>query len=263
VGTAELAQALARQGLEAGNGAEKKTILIVDDEPAILDLHARMVEAESGKYRVLKAREGREALNVLERERVDLVLLDLMMPGVDGFGVLEAMRERESTREVPVIVLTGQALTAEDMRRLNRGVSAVLGKGMFSAVETLEHLRAALARNRKLGSEAQRLVRKGMAYVHAHYAEAITRESIARHIGVSQGHLTRCFRQELGVTPMVYLNRYRINQAKALLAQREKNVTEVALAVGFSNITYFSQVFRREVGVAPSGYKEARLSGAS
>ena len=70
----------------------------------------------------LSARTGREALALLERAAVDLVLLDLMMPEMDGFAVLEAMREREAMRDIPVIVVTGQVLTEAEMARLNQGV---------------------------------------------------------------------------------------------------------------------------------------------
>jgi len=252
-----LTRALGRQGLDAENKTEKKTILIADDEPGILDMHARMVHTQFPAYRVVKAKDGREALSVLQQERIDLVLLDLMMPELDGFGVLEAMQKRPGMRDVPVIVLTAQVLSERDMARLNRGVVTVLGKGIFSAAETLGHVEAALERNRKLGSEGQRLVRKGMAYVHEHYAEGVTREALARYVGVSEDYLTRCFRQELGITPMAYLNRYRVSRAKELLAAGRKSITEVAMAVGFSDTKYFGRVFRREVGVSPGAYKRS------
>ena len=151
----------------------------------------------------------------MQREQIDLVLLDLMMPELDGFGVLEAMRENEATREIPVIVLTGQVLTERDMARLNRGVATVLSKGLFSLEETLAHVDTALERNRKLSGEAQRLVRQAMAYIHEHYAEPVSRTDLAQHVALSEDYLTACFRKELGVTPIAYLNRYRVNQAKS------------------------------------------------
>jgi signal transduction histidine kinase/DNA-binding LacI/PurR family transcriptional regulator/AraC-like DNA-binding protein len=260
LGAAELAQALERQGFPTGEG--HKTILIVDDEPGILEMHARVVQAHSAAYRVLKARNGRQALDKMRRERPDLVLLDLMMPELDGFGVLERMQAEKAIRHVPVIVLTGQVLTEEDMARLNRGVATVLSKGIFSVEETLAHVEGALARTRKLGSEAQRLVRKAMAYIHEHYAEPLAREDVAHYVSVSEDYLTRCFRQELGVTPVAYLNRYRVKQAKLLLAAGDKNVTEVALAVGFSDSNYFSRVFRQEAGMSPRAYRRHPPAGS-
>jgi len=258
IGMIELTRALERWGLPTGAGnREEKTILIVDDEPGILEMHARIAQAQSAAYRVLRARDGREALELIWRERPDLVLLDLMMPELDGFGVLEAMRKGDTTRDIPVIVLTGRVLTERDMARLNRGVATVLSKGVFSAEEMLAHMEEALARNRRLGNETQRLVRKAMAYIHEHYTEPITREDVARCVSASKDYLGRCFRQEMRVTPMAYLNRYRVKQAKALLEAGEKNVTEVARAVGFSDSNYFSRVFRQEVGMSPSAYRRS------
>lgn len=252
---AELAEALVSQGLLGGDGGTEKRILVVDDEPAVLALHARIIESQSPHYRVLRARDGREALEIIRRERPDLVLLDLMMPELDGFGVLEVMRAEEMSRNIPVIVLTGQVLTEEDMARLNRGVASVLGKGLFSVDETLERIEAALTRRCKLGAEVQRIVRRAMAYVHTHYAEPISSRDIAAHVGFSEQHLSRCFRRELGITPGEYLKRYRIRQAKALLEAGDKSVTEVALEVGFSGSSYFARVFRAEVGVSPGAYR--------
>jgi DNA-binding response OmpR family regulator/nitrogen-specific signal transduction histidine kinase len=254
---AELARALERQGLEVDKGRGRQAILIVDDEPGVLEMHARIVETWSPECRVWKARNGREALEVIRRDRPNLVLLDLMMPELDGFGVLEMMQREEMSRDIPVIVLTGQVLTQEDMARLNRGVTNVLKKGLFSVEETLSHVEAALTRNKNLGNETQRLVRKAMAYVHEHYTEPISLKDVARSIGMSKEYLARCFHQETGVTLVTYLNRYRIGQAKIRLAAGENNLTEIALEVGFSSGPYFSRVFRQEVGVSPSEYRQA------
>jgi AraC-like DNA-binding protein len=77
-------------------------------------------------------------------------------------------------------------------------------------------------------------------------------------VGLSERHLTRCFRQEVGLTPITYLNRYRVKQAKAMLDSGEKSITEVAMEVGFSNNSYFTRVFRDEVGVSPRAYLQNR-----
>ncbi len=167
--------------------------------------------------RILKAHNGGEALKVMAHQPPDLVLLDLMMPVLDGFGVLEAMRERESTRNVPVIVLTAQILTSQDMARLQQGVAAVLSKGLFTGAEVLAQVTDALGRSKRLGSEAQRVVRQAMAYIHEHYAEPFSREALAAAVGLSDRYLTRCFHEETGITPIAYLNRTALQQARALL----------------------------------------------
>ena len=141
------------------------------------------------------------------------------------------------------------------MARLNQGVATIMVKGLYSLDETLAHLETALEHRRKLSGDAQHLVRRAMAFLHAHYAETLTRRDIAEHVGLDEDYLTYCFRQELGVTPIAYLNRYRVNLAKTLLKQTNQSVTEIALAVGFSDSGYFSRVFRREVGMAPDAYR--------
>jgi YesN/AraC family two-component response regulator len=206
---------------------------------------------------VLTARNGVEAVAILRQEPTDLVLLDLMMPQLDGFGVLEAMRDQETTRDIPVIVLTGQVLTKRDMARLNRGVATVLSKGVFSVEETLAHVDRAMKRNRELSQQAQRLVRQAMAYVHEHYAEPLSRTDLAQHVALSEDYLTACFRKELGVTPITYINRFRVNQAQQLLLDTGRTIAEIARDVGFSDSGYFSRVFRREVGLSPTDYRQA------
>jgi YesN/AraC family two-component response regulator len=261
MGAAELARAMERQGLLAKQPGRGKTILVVDDQPEILEMHIRVLQAQSNVHKILRATNGLEALKIVHSELPDLILLDLMMPELDGFGVLEALRQEEATSKIPVIVLTAQVLTEENMEQLNQGVAAVLGKGLFSAQETLAHIETTLARKKKLGNEIQRLVRKALAHIHAHYAEALSRDELADYIGVSNDYLTRCFRQEMGVTPVVYLNRYRVNRAKDLLLSGDHSITDVATAVGFSDSSYFSQVFRREVGVSPNAYRRALIAG--
>jgi len=254
VDSPELIQALARQGLDIDSLVQEKTILLVDDEPVILEMHARIIQVQFPACRVLRAQNGREALDIIRLELPELILLDLMMPELDGFGVLEAMRTDEITRNIPVIVLTGQVLTEDDMVRLNQGVAAVLQKGIFNIQETMAHVESALARRPRLGSEMQRIIRKAIAYIHEHYAEPFSRQDMARQVGLSERYLTRCFHKEMGMTPVEYLKRYRLKEAKIKLGAGA-NVTESALAVGFSSVSYFTRLFEKEVGVSPSIYR--------
>jgi signal transduction histidine kinase/AraC-like DNA-binding protein len=233
------------------------TILVADDDPHTLNLHTRIVRAHSPSNRILQASSGEQALNLLAQEAVDLVLLDLQMPELDGFGVLEKMRQSGHTRKTPVIVVTGKNLTEAEMAHLNQGVTTILEKGLFNLDETVAHISAALERKRRLSNEAQRLVRKAMAYIHEHYAEPISRREIANYVSIAEDYLTFCFRQELGMTPIKYLQRYRVNRARQLLTESDKSITEVARLVGFSDSGYFSRIFHRETGMAPEAFRRA------
>lgn len=257
VSAGELVQALARQEWPESE-QDEKIILVVDDDPGLLEMNVRLVQEQYPRQRVLKAHDGRAALEILRQNRVHLVLLDLMMPEVDGFGVLEQMRAWESTRETAVIVLTSKTLTADDMARLKQGVAQIMSKGLYNDQEMLAQIETALAHQPRLGSEAQRLARKAIIYIHENYVQPLTREDLARYVNTSNGYLARCFRQETGLTPMTYLNRYRIQQAKTLLATTQHSITSIALACGFSEINYFSRIFRQETGQSPLAYRRER-----
>jgi signal transduction histidine kinase/AraC-like DNA-binding protein len=249
----QLAKELERIG---ESRAQKQTVLVVDDDPGILDMHSRLVE-QTGRQAVT-ARNGREALNLIEGQIPDLVLLDLTMPEMDGFAVLDELRTRESTRDIPVIILTARLLSDADLERCNRGVATILGKGLFSAEETLGHLEAALARQHTLNRATQYLIRKAMAYIHTHFSEALNREEITKHVGISADYLTDCFRQELGITPSAYIRRYRIRQACELLRNTDQSITQIAQAVGFSDSAHFARTFQREMNMTPRDFRRSK-----
>jgi signal transduction histidine kinase/DNA-binding LacI/PurR family transcriptional regulator/DNA-binding response OmpR family regulator len=252
-----LADELIRQ-VGPATDARTPRILVVDDDPDILDLHARVVREAGGEP--IEARTGREALAALGETRPDLVLLDLGMPDMDGFDLLEAMRARTATQGIPVIVITGQVLTDEDLERLNRGVATILSKGVFTVDETIGRIESALAGRRGLGSATQRLVRRAIVFVDGHFAESIGRDDIARHVSISPDYLTDCFHQELGITPIAYLNRRRLREARDLLDRNDDPITTVAMTVGFSDVSHFTRTFHREVGVSPRAYRRGRRS---
>jgi transcriptional regulator GlxA family with amidase domain len=131
----------------------------------------------------------------------------------------------------------------------------VLTKGVFTIEETQTQIQRTLDGVGQI-SEARNLVRKAMGFVHENYQKPITRAEIAAYLRISEDHLTRCFRQILRVPPMTYLTRYRVNRAKALLSSGDTTVAKVAAATGFPNEFYFSYVFRRETGVAPSAFRK-------
>ncbi|MEW6401943.1 MAG: substrate-binding domain-containing protein [Chloroflexota bacterium] len=240
----------------ASSNGKTQTVLVVDDDPGILQMHSRLVE-QTGR-RALTARNGLEALSLIEVQTPDLILLDLMMPEMDGFAVLDELRSRKSTREIPVIILTARLLSDADLERCNRGVASILGKGIFSAEETLRHVEAALSRQHTLNRTTQQLIRRAMAYIHAKYAEPVTREEIADHIGISADYLTDCFRQELGITPITYIRRYRIHRACELLQNSDQSITQIAMAVGFSDSAHFTRTFQKEMKVTPRAFRRSK-----
>jgi CheY-like chemotaxis protein/nitrogen-specific signal transduction histidine kinase len=229
-------------------------VLVVDDDKATVDLHTRLILSQFPNVRVRQAYNGREALDMIRQEPPTLILLDLLMPEMDGFAVLTEMREQKSSQDIPVIVITSQSLNHHDIARLNQGVVSILGKSLFSKEETLLHISTFLQNRRKQGSESQQAILKAMAFIHTNYKEPISRRDIAASVGLSERHLDRCFQQGLRISPITYLNRYRVYQARNLLDIQNIGITAVAMEVGFSSSGYFAHVFRDEMGLSPRMY---------
>jgi DNA-binding response OmpR family regulator len=119
-------------------------VLVVDDDPKTRDMLRRTLQKAG--WTVAEAGSGSEALAALERAKPGLVLLDLMMPGMDGFEVLEKLQDDETWREVPVIIVTAKDLTREDIDRLNGRVIKVLQKGTYQRRDLVRDIRAVIAR---------------------------------------------------------------------------------------------------------------------
>jgi signal transduction histidine kinase/CheY-like chemotaxis protein/HAMP domain-containing protein len=118
-------------------------VLIVDDHAGDRNLLRRMIESQSG-YEVVEAAGGEEAIDLMEQLSPHIVILDLLMPEVDGFTVLESIKSDEMTRSIPVIVVTAKELDDEDHSRLNHRVEALMHKGVLRQDELLEDVAAAL-----------------------------------------------------------------------------------------------------------------------
>ncbi|HEY3255218.1 MAG TPA: response regulator, partial [Polyangiaceae bacterium] len=136
----ELIDALTGLGLYPVSRGKQLSVLVVDDDPAAVELIAvRLAELE---VIVERAYGGREGIAAAQRCKPDLIVLDLMMPDVNGFDVVEELRRHAETGRIPIMVLTAMQLTNEERRKLNGHVTAVLAKTELE----LEHFRAEVRR---------------------------------------------------------------------------------------------------------------------
>jgi GAF domain-containing protein/CheY-like chemotaxis protein len=128
-----------------GRYEEPCQVLVVDDQAEDRDLLRRMIESWEG-YEVVEAAGGQEAIDLVCQVRPDIIVLDLMMPEVDGFAVLESIKADRATRSIPIIVVTAKDLTHEERELLNTRVEALLQKGIFNQQELLADVAAVLKR---------------------------------------------------------------------------------------------------------------------
>ena len=139
----ELYDTLAELGLSPVSGDQTIRVLVVDDDPKSVELIAVRIRAMARE--VFRAYGGREAIAIARRELPDLIVLDLVMPEVNGFDVVEALNADPATACIPVIVLTASTLTAEDRSRLNGFVATVMGKAGFDSQRFISEVRRAMA----------------------------------------------------------------------------------------------------------------------
>ncbi len=141
-----------RVALKRLDGRNQSNVLIIDDTPEDIRLIRRILEAprtpgdQRLAYLIHEASNGALGIEAVHQNPPDLIILDLMMPEVDGFAVLGALKADPRTRHIPIVVVTAKTLTEQDHQRLNGHIEALLSKGLFSERELMEHVAMALSK---------------------------------------------------------------------------------------------------------------------
>jgi DNA-binding response OmpR family regulator len=123
---------------------EKPLVLVADDEEDVLNLVA--LQLERHEFDVVRAANGTEALELAQQERPDAAVLDVMMPGLNGYEVVSEMRKAEETKHIPVLLLTARAGGVDVMHGYEVGADDYLKKP-FTPQDLIEHVNALLARD--------------------------------------------------------------------------------------------------------------------
>ena len=120
-----------------------RRIAIVDDNPDVRLLMRRILQSQ-GSYTLFEASNGREAVELAKREHPNLIILDLMMPEMDGFAVMDALKADESTADIPIVVVTAKELTTDEKERLRGHIQSLMQKGDFLSDDLMDEVRALL-----------------------------------------------------------------------------------------------------------------------
>ncbi|MBI3739043.1 MAG: response regulator, partial [Chloroflexi bacterium] len=116
-------------------------VAIVDDTTEARRLIRRILQSQ-GDFKIFEATNGKEGLELIQRELPDLIILDLMMPEMDGFAVMDALKANQETASIPVIVATAKELTADEKTRLGSQIQSLMQKGDFLNDEFLDEVKA-------------------------------------------------------------------------------------------------------------------------
>ncbi len=254
-------------------------VMIVDDERFVRTGIIQETDWDLiGCEVVAEAKNGIEGLEKARETRPDLVVSDIKMPGMDGLEMAEKLVELYPG--IKLIFLTAYSDFEYVRKALRMGVSDYLLKPfedgeLEAAVQRLVHLSGVDSDNAKdsdaekekklLGLKGKseisnRYVISAIEYIEKHYMESdFTLSAIAGSICVSDGHISRLFKSETGISINNYLTRYRIKKAMDYLKDVTVKVYEVAELVGYQDIAYFSNTFKKLVGKAPSDYQSKGL----
>lgn len=125
----------------------KRTILIVEDDPFLLSMY--VTKMELSEYGVLQAPDGKQALKLALEKAPDLILLDILLPEMDGFEVLKSLRENSKGKEIPVILLTNLGQKEEIEKGLALGACDYLIKAHFTPQEVMQKVEKVLSEGKK------------------------------------------------------------------------------------------------------------------
>lgn len=247
-------------------------VLLVDDNDEILEFLERMLRS---KYTILKAEDGAEALKILEKEAVQLIISDVMMPVMDGFEFCKKIKSNFEFSHIPVILLTAKNAIQAKVEGLELGADAYIEKP-FSK-EYLQAQIASLLNNRNIIREyfanSPLIHIKSMAHSKADELfletlhDTINKniedtdldvEKLAEIMNMSRITLYRKIKAISVLTPIELINITRLKKAAELLAQGNHRIFEVSYMVGFSSQSNFARNFQKQFNVTPTEYMNSK-----
>ena len=251
---------------EAPADADAPLVLLVEDSAEVRAFLRRHLASH---YRLLEAADGAEALALARQHRPDLILSDVMMPGMDGLTLCRALKADERLRAIPLVLLTAKAADADAVEGYGCGADAYVTKPF--AMDVLQaRLAALIAARHRLRDQYARTLRLApadievpaaeeafltgvLAAAEAHLgASTFGVDALAEAVGLSRRQLERRLKETLGEAPAALLRRLRMERAAQLLEAGAITVQEVAAAVGYRSASHFARAFREHFGHAPS-----------
>jgi signal transduction histidine kinase/CheY-like chemotaxis protein/ligand-binding sensor domain-containing protein/AraC-like DNA-binding protein len=261
----------------AGNSKESSrqrtnaySILVVDDHVSITSLLENLL---SDKYNIHKAANGRQALEVLDAERIDLIISDVLMPDMDGLTLCRAVKENIQTSHIPVILLTAKSEIESRIEGLEVGADSYIPKPFHpehlsirieKLIERMEIVRKKFINfgdseltqlPTGIGERDDDFFQKITRCIQKHLAEPeFNAEDIAEEVGMSKASLYKKVKTITGLTPHGLIKQFRLKKAADLLRNSNLSVSEVIYETGFNSRSYFYKSFNDMYQCHPKDY---------
>lgn len=258
-----------------------KKILVIEDCAATRNLFLECLKAEG--FYAIGAENGLKGVQLAQEHLPDVVICDIKMPELDGYGVLSRLRQNPSSAIIPFIVLTAKATEAESHQIMNLGADDYLTK-LCTAEESLRAIAARLEKQTVLrqgfAAEADRVpeplptdtakqaapessfpsvphpqLRECFDFIEANYHQPIGVKEVAKAVGYSLSSLTKLVKKETGKTVHDWIVERRIVEARRLLLQTDQSIERIAAAAGYQNIVHFFRQFRQFHGTTPQTWR--------
>ncbi len=267
--------ALLQMGISSRNNGQPKEkdkplLLIIEDN---IDVRKYITEILSGSYSILEAADGEEGLTISFCEIPDLIISDIMMPGLDGIQVCHRLKSDSRTSHIPLILLTAKTTLRDKLEGLETGADDYIMKP-FEASELKARIKNLLEQRKrlhehfkkfglleieekKLLSIDQQFLEKALDTINENITDPYFNvESFAEKMAVSRSLLYKKLVSLTGDSPVELIKRIRLNKAAALIEKNYGNITDISFAVGFSNPSYFTECFKNQFGIPPTMYHQ-------
>ena len=258
---------------EPTENSQQKTILIVDDNKDMLQFVSSCMKED---YQVYTATDGAAALELLQREQIDLIISDVMMPGIDGFELCRRVKSDINLSHIPVILLTARTTDVSRIEGLQLGADDYLTKPF-----NVEVLRLRVQKfidweqdnhrqfRQKMDIEPseititpldEQFIQKAIALVEKNISDSeFSVETMAAEVGMARTTLYKKLMAITGLGPAEFIRTIRVKRGKALLETSQMQITEIAYAVGFTTVKSFTMNFKAEYGMTPTEFRQKYL----
>ena len=244
--------------------ADVRRILIVEDNVELLNL---LAEIFSPLYQVYKATNGDDGLRITIKEQPDIVLSDVMMPGIDGVECCRRLKSELQTCHIPVILLTACSLDEQRIQGYDGGADSYISKP-FSSQLLLARVRNLVDSHRRLKQffgDGQALAKEDVCDMDKEFVEkfkalidekmgdsGLNVEDLGKDMGLSRVQLYRKIKSLTNYSPNELLRIARLKKAASLLASSDMTVSEIGYEVGFSSPSYFAKCYKELFGESPT-----------
>ena len=247
-------------------------VMVVEDEKRARTLITRLLRLADPRIQIVgECATGEEGLREIPEKVPDIVFVDIRMPVMDGLEMIR--RLKQGNLDTEFVIITGYSdfqyakqaidlnvsgfilkpVTYEDIVGILEKYERIRGRGNLNP-EVLKNL--PVTRVRELEQQCKSLlVKRTIRYVNDHLGVQVRLAETAREIRVSPEHLSRLFREDMGMTFTDYVRLVKIDYSMALLRKTDLRVQEIAWAVGMENEKYFHSVFKEAVGMTPRQYR--------